>query len=277
MFFDNLPQHGFICAHRGARSIAPENTLLALKKARECGAHCWETDVRMTKDKELVIFHDASLVRTTNIATHKIFSTQKQCDVSQFTLEELRKLDAGSWFLTDDPFATVASGEVESDEKTAIQGQQIPRLREILQFSKEHHFPVNIEIKPLDTPRGDVAIVDLLVEIIEETGTVDLVLLSSFQHDYLHRARVLSKSIAIAVLAEEHHPENIIQYLESFSAVAYHPNEKICDTELIRQVQQSGFRVNSWTVNDVKRADELLSAGAGIITDWPQIFTKLVP
>jgi len=274
MFFDHLPQQGLICAHRGARSIAPENTLLSMKKAWECRAHCWETDVRMTKDEELIVFHDASLERTTNIATHETFRTRKPHNVSQFTLDELRKLDAGSWFLTKDPFDTVASGEITVSEENIFSEQQIPLLREILDFSKKHSFPVNIEIKPLDTPQDNVNIADRIVAMLEETGTMDLVLISSFRHEYLHRARTLSKSIALAVLAKDHHPENLIQYLQSFSAVAYHPDERICDTEMILQLQKSDFRVNCWTVNDTKRAEELLSAGAGIITDWPQRYSS---
>ena len=270
MFFDHLPQQGFICAHRGARSIAPENTLLSLDKALQCGAHCWETDVQITRDKELIIFHDSDLKRTTNIATHEMFCTRKEDRVEQFTLEELRKLDAGSWFLSDDPFGTVASGEVLDSERNTISKQQIPLLREVLRFSKEHSFPVNIEIKSLDTPPGDVDIVDRIIEMIEETGTMDLLLLSSFRHEYLHRARTLSKDIAIAVLAKDQHPENLIPYLQSFSAAAYHPGGRICDTETILELQKSGFRVNSWTINGKKRAEELLNAGVGIITDWPQ-------
>jgi glycerophosphoryl diester phosphodiesterase len=129
---------------------------------------------------------------------------------------------------------------------------------------------VNLEIKDLDTPPGDVAVVDRVMEMLRETGTMDLVLLSSFRHEYLHRAKALNKGIGIAVLAEEEHPADLIQYLRSFSALAYHPDEASCDDELIVQLQHSGFRVNSWTVNDMKRAKEMLRLGAGVITDWPQ-------
>ena len=97
MFFDHLPQQGFICGHRGARSIAPENTLLAMVKARECGAHCWETDVRMSRDGELIVFHDDTLERTTDIATYAAFQDRVDLHVDRFTLGELRQLDAGSW------------------------------------------------------------------------------------------------------------------------------------------------------------------------------------
>ena len=270
MFFDHLPQQGLVCAHRGARSIAPENSLLAMRKAREYGAHCWETDVRMSKDEELVIFHDATLERTTNITTHKMSGDGKEHHLNQFTVCELRELDAGSWFLTDDPFDTVASGEVGSRENQTIQGQQIPLLREILNFTKAHSFPVNLEIKDLDTPPGDVAIVDRVIEMVRETETMDLVLLSSFRQEYLQQARLLSNKIAIAVLAEARHPADLIRCLKRFSAVAYHPDVALYNPEIISQVQRSGFRVNFWAVNDMEQAEEMHRIDAGVITDWPQ-------
>jgi len=274
MFFDHFPKKlGLIIAHRGARSISPENTLLAMKMAKECGAHSWETDVQMSKDGELVIFHDTTLARTTNISTHKAFQNRITHHVDQFTLQELDELDTGSWFLTTDPFGTIANGEVGGEESKVIQKQRIPLLPEILNFTKTHSFPVNLEIKDLNTPPGDILVVDKVMDMLYETGTMEYVLLSSFRHEYLHRARVLSKGISLAVLTEEQHPPDLIEYLKSFSAIAYHPNIDICDNELIVQLQHSGFRVNSWTVNSMERAQEILHLGAGVITDWPQRLT----
>ena len=128
MFFDHLPQQGLILGHRGARSIVPENTILSMKRAMESGVPCWEADIRMSKDGELVIFHDATLERTTDIVTNEAFKNCSDYRISQFTKEELSKLDAGSWFLSDDPFATVASGAVKVEEYTIIKKLQIPSV-----------------------------------------------------------------------------------------------------------------------------------------------------
>lgn len=270
MFFHHLPERGLICAHRGARSIAPENTLVAQEKARECGAHCWETDVRMSLDGELIIFHDKGLKRTTNVATHPDFQGRQPWRPDHFPADELRKLDAGSWFLADDPFGTVASGEVLPQEEETIRGQKIPMLREILEYTKTHCFPVNLEIKDLQTPAGDVTIVDRIMDMLRDTETMDLVLISSFRYEYLQRARTLDPKIGIAVLAEKNHPPDLIRYLNRLSATAYHPEAVLCTPELIRDLQQAGFRVNTWTINDVSRAETMFRAGAGVITDWPQ-------
>lgn len=276
LFFDNLPKGGFICAHRGARSIAPENTILAMRRAKECGAHCWETDVRLSRDGELVIFHDPTLERTTDIASRKKFRSRKPWKTDHFTAVELKELDAGSWFLTDDPFGTVASGEVTAEERAAIRGQKIPLLKEVLEFNRIHHFPVNLEIKSLDTLPGDVAIVDRVMSMLQQTATTDLVLLSSFRHDYLLRARALHPTIALAVLAERQHPANLCSYLDKLSATAYHPEKALCTPGLITELQQAGFRINSWTVNDIAMAKEMLQAKMGVITDWPQRITSIL-
>ena len=81
-----MPEHG-LCAHRGAMETHPENTLVAFREAVKAGAHMIEFDVQLTKDNELVVMHDATVDRTTN-------GTGK---VSELTLAEIRKLDAGSW------------------------------------------------------------------------------------------------------------------------------------------------------------------------------------
>jgi len=81
-------QNPLIIAHRGASALAPENTFAAFKKALADGADGLEFDVRLTKDGEVIVFHDATLAR---------LSDRKNL-VSSLTLEELRKIDVGSWF-----------------------------------------------------------------------------------------------------------------------------------------------------------------------------------
>ena len=273
MFFDYLPDNGFVCAHRGARSIAPENTLLSMEKARECGAHCWETDVRTSSDGQLIIFHDETLERTTDIESNGLFKDRLSQRVDQFTTAELQQLDAGSWFLKDDPFATVASGEVVAGEREKINRQKIPLLSEILEFTKKHSFPVNVEIKDLQTPAGNTAIVDSVMDMLKDTETLDLVLLSSFRHEYLRRAKEIDKNIAIGVLTTQKFPSKLSQYLRSMSADAYHPKQSRCDSFQLNKLQQDGFRVNIWAIKDLISAKKLLAAGAGVITDWPQRLT----
>ncbi|MCP4023323.1 MAG: glycerophosphodiester phosphodiesterase, partial [Desulfobacteraceae bacterium] len=99
-----------IIAHRGARSIAPENTLIAAQKGYDLGATLWETDVSVTKDGHLILFHDESLVRTTDVL--KKYPQRKTYLVKDFTLEEIQNLDASVDFIENDPFGQIKAGTV---------------------------------------------------------------------------------------------------------------------------------------------------------------------
>ncbi|MCF6267521.1 MAG: glycerophosphodiester phosphodiesterase [Desulfuromusa sp.] len=270
-FFDQFPSTGHICAHRGARSIAPENTLLALEEARLCRADLWETDVQETADGELVLFHDQTLERTTDVATRAEFADRNPWNLTEFTFAELQRLDSGSWFLQSDPFETVAKGEVSEVDFPAIKTQRISLLRDALNDCRNHDFPVNLEIKDQTGTAADETIVGKVLNLLRETHTEQLVLLSSFNHDYLRQAKLLNPTITTAALVEKNHPENLVAYLHALGVEAYHPDQRITDSTLIRQLTASGMRVNLWTVNDLERAQYFSKAGATFIcTDWPQ-------
>lgn len=101
-------------AHRGARSLAPENTMLAARKAFEIGASGWELDVAMTSDHELVVIHDDTLERTSDAA--QVFPDRDPWSVVDFSMAELRRLDFGAWFVRTDPFGQIAAGMISPAE-----------------------------------------------------------------------------------------------------------------------------------------------------------------
>jgi len=80
-------------------------------------------------------------------------------------------------------------------------------------------------------------------------------------------------TVDLAVLTEDRHPVELIKCLDDISAAAYHPSAELCDPHCIHELQQAGFRVNNWVVNDIIRAKEMIKAGIGVITDWPQRLT----
>jgi glycerophosphoryl diester phosphodiesterase len=91
-----------LIAHRGASAYAPEHTLAAYELALKQGADFVEPDLQLTKEGVLVCLHDSSLERTTNVASvfpdrARIVDGKKTWPVADFTLEEIQKLDAGSW------------------------------------------------------------------------------------------------------------------------------------------------------------------------------------
>lgn len=270
MFFDLLPGKGYVCAHRGARALAPENTMLAARKALEIGADFWEMDVRLTADNELVVFHDDFLGRTTDVAKHERFKDRAPWPAHAFTLAELRTLDAGSWFAEADPHGTIASGEVSPTDLEGMKGLRVPTLREALEFSRANNFPINIEIKDQLHAPGDMRIAADVREELLQTDACELTLISSFNHDYLRFINTLEADIPLAALVEDEHPADLLNYLKALDVQGYNPDYEITSLEMVRELVAHGFQVTPFTVNDMDKALALLDAGCfAITTDRP--------
>jgi glycerophosphoryl diester phosphodiesterase len=268
--------HPLNIAHRGARSLAPENTLPAATKAVAAKAHMWELDVQLTSDGVPVVFHDDHLQRTTNIAEAAYFADRKPWAVWNFTLEELRTLDAGSWFVTADPFGRIAANQVSREDCRSYLRLAIPTLGEALALTKESGLLVNVEIKDLKGLPGHQTVVEKTLAQVEMSGLLDQVLFSSFNHDYMARMREINSRALTAVLVENETPRPLV-LLKTFKAMAYHPRIDLIMPQAIRELRQEGFLVNVWTVNDLPSMRNLLLAGAtGIITDFPQLLDQVL-
>ncbi|MBI1389499.1 MAG: hypothetical protein GC154_13735 [bacterium] len=126
-----------VVGHRGHVKYAPENTIPAFAKGVELGVDLYEIDVRQTRDGEMVIMHDSTVDRTTDGSG----------PVSEMTLAEIKKLDAGSWFGKE--FA----------------GTRVPTLREALRFLKSHGKKPDIDFKAGDPEK--------LVGILRDEGFLD--------------------------------------------------------------------------------------------------------
>ncbi|MBC7169672.1 glycerophosphodiester phosphodiesterase [Candidatus Bipolaricaulota bacterium] len=261
-----------VLAHRGARSVAPENTLAAARRAAELGADGWELDVQLTADGELIVMHDGTLTRTTDAAS--VFPGRAPWRVADFTLDEIRTLDAGSWFMREDPFGTIAGGEVTRDEAQAYRGERVPTLREALLLSADLGLVVNIELKgtplaPL-SPQGR-EMVEKVVALVRELGLVEGVIVSSFDHERIRYLKAIAPDIPAALLVLVL-PSDPVGYVKGYGADALNPQATAYDGGSARQLRAAGYGVYLWTVN---APDELARFAAdpcvsGIITDWPQ-------
>jgi glycerophosphoryl diester phosphodiesterase len=266
----NLFQAKPLClAHRGAASLAPENTLAAARKALEVGADLWELDVSVTADGELVALHDDSLVRTTNVQA--IFPGRAPWLISSFALAEIKQLDAGTWFVESDPFGTIAAGAVSPAEQAAWPGEPIPTLREALGFTREHNWRINVEIKALTPPLTGFPIVEAVVRLIENLEMVEQVLLSSFVHPYMQQAKTLNPAIAVAALLDEGEA-----WSTGLNVDAFHPHFSAVEPVRTQMLRQAGVGVNPWTVNDPAEMERLIAAGVtGLFTDFPQLLKQV--
>lgn len=153
-----------VVAHRGGQYIFPENTLAAFKGAVRMGVDMLEMDVHRTADGVPVVIHDETVDRTTD-------GTGR---VDQFTLAELKRLDAGYRFQPP-------GGEGGYPFRGT--GVAIPTLREV--FEALPHLPMIVEVK-----ENDPELADAVMALVREFGRADRTMLASFHHDLLVRFRV---------------------------------------------------------------------------------------
>jgi glycerophosphoryl diester phosphodiesterase len=158
-----------VIAHRGDSRHAPEQTLAAYELAVERGADMIEADVRCTRDNRLVMLHDATLDRTTSGSGR----------VAEIDVDDLRALDAGSWFGSE--FA----------------GQLVPTLDELFDLAERLGVALCLEVKSDgDRPASGLAVA--VAEEIRRRGRLERDVLSSFDHKALAAARRIYPGLSLA-------------------------------------------------------------------------------
>lgn len=157
-FWTQSKENIYVAAHRGWSELYPENTIPAFKAALDIGVDQLETDVRVTKDGELVLMHDKTVDRTTN-------KTGLVCD---YTLSELREMDAGGW-----------KGE-------QFRGTKIPTFVEFMELVKDHPtITLNVELKEYPTEGWEETaydVCDRVLKIIDNYGFTDRVVINTWHN-----------------------------------------------------------------------------------------------
>ncbi|MFN2746872.1 glycerophosphodiester phosphodiesterase [Bacillus sp. z60-18] len=234
-----------IIAHRGASGYAPENTFAAFEKACELGADFIELDVQLTKDGRLAVIHDDRVDRTTNGAGF----------VRQFTMSELEKLDAGSWF------------------SPAFKGENIPILDEVLE---KYHKKTGllIEIKSSKTQPG---IENVIGKLISSFGFSMKTIVQSFDAGAIKTMHKLYPAIPAAVLIRPRFgmvPRGQLRHIASFADYVSVKHTRLSPF-LINAIHSHDLKALAWTVNGQKTGRRLESWKIdGIITDYPDYFKK---
>lgn len=254
-------------AHAGARSLAPENTIAAASKALEVGADMWELDVAVTSDGKLILFHDDSLARTTNVES--VFPNRAPWTFTTFTLDEIRSLDAGSWFADSDPFREIASGMVSEGDLESYRGERIPTLQEALLFTKEHHYQVNVELKPLPAPQESFPVVPPVLALIDRLDVAQNVVISSFNHDWLRQVEREWPELDVQALIGW--PRTKPLEWDNFHFKTYNASATRLELAQIRMLREKGLGINVYTVNGQQEMRRFIAAGvSGLFTDFPQ-------
>jgi glycerophosphoryl diester phosphodiesterase len=278
-----------VIGHRGAASLAPENTMAAFRKARAAGADMFELDVHLSADGVPVVIHDDTLERTTDIEKYyQEWGLGKDVQVSSLPLEKLQRLDAGTWFVEGDPFRTIRSGTVSREDADSYRGEPIPTLDEALRFADENGIAVNVEIKQI--PRFYEGIAAKVVAAVGRMRQKSIVLVSSFDHEICCSVKALDPELAVAPLCGERIADPGRYIVEIVGGEVFNPAKSVLGCSDGRPVEDApvnaadilsahrrGVAVNVWTVNDRPTMRRLIKAGVdGIITDYPHVLREVV-
>jgi glycerophosphoryl diester phosphodiesterase len=258
-FYAQFKSDRLLGAHRGWREIRPENTLAAFEAAL---GHCdfIELDLRLSRDGAWIVCHDETLERTTDV--EKRFPGElRPRRVIDYTLDELRRLDAGSWFLERDPFGTLGSGKVWRETLEALFPLRLPTLLEVLDFSARTGIPLNLEIKDmpgLEPKRVARSFLDILEDY---PRALPPLIISSFNHRYLAELGRGDPSLPLAALVEASHPPSLQDYLARLWVEAYHLDSSLVATTPVNTLERSGIHCGVYTVNDEKSREFLYRQG----------------
>jgi glycerophosphoryl diester phosphodiesterase len=260
--------------HRGARSLAPENTLAAFRKAWDIGADGIEVDVQVSADGQLVIHHDKTPARTTNVS--ECFPDRANQPITTFLLDELRELDAGSWFIDSDPFSQITAGTVSFAEMEQMSDLQIPTLEETLLFVNDKHWQINLELKKMSAPLNTFPLVEEVIKCIDSLN-IDSgrVVISSFHHPYLDMAQHLRPEIEVnALIGGGLSGRN---NWGKFVYEIYNANQGYIDHRQVIRALEHGCTVNLYTVNDADMMQTYIDWGvSSLITDYPQTLKNIL-
>ena len=235
-------------AHRGGRGQAPENTLPAFEAAIALGYRYLETDVHLTRDGVLVVFHDPRLDRITD----------RTGAIADLDMADVEAADAGSAFSPDGGRTFPFRGR----------GVRVPRLEELLVRWPEAR--VNID------PKSDRCVLPL-VNLIERLGAWDRVCIGSFSDRRLRRIRALSGRRACTSMGP-----HAVRLAGGVAAVGWMPRQgadcvqvplrsgriRIVTPRFVAAAHRAGLPLHVWTVNDEATMRELLNLGVdGIMSD----------
>ncbi|MBX9974792.1 glycerophosphodiester phosphodiesterase [Cytobacillus firmus] len=239
-------------SHRGASAYVPEHTIASYDMGEKMHGDYIEIDLQMTKDGHLIAMHDVTLDRTTNGTG----------SVKDYTLEEIKQLDAGSWFNEKYPYAS----------KAEYEGLKVPTLEEVFKkFGKNNSY--YIETKSPDVYPGMEK--ELLRLVDKYNINKNKLLVQSFSPQSLKVMNELDPSIKLVQLISYKAYAEItdaeIKEIKQY-AMGIGPNHTYLNEEYVQKVVNSGLELHPYTVNDKERMKQLINWGVtGMFTNHPDL------
>lgn len=247
-----------VIAHRGSSGAAPENTLAAIRLAIDQRSDVVENDIQRTADGELVIMHDTTLARTTDV--EQVFPARAPWNVGDFTLAEIKQLDAGSWFAPE------------------FTGERVPTLAEWVNA-------VGGRAGMLLEPKAPELYPGIEVDLDKELRSLpafnralraDRVVVQSFNHAWLRTYKDMAPDVPVGLLFGSKPTEADIASAATW-AQQVNPALGVIDEATVDQVHARGLEIHVWTVNagqDMRRA--IGWDVDGIITNYPQVLRDIL-
>jgi glycerophosphoryl diester phosphodiesterase len=232
-------------AHRGASGTRPENTLISFRRAMEIGADVIELDTRATADGIAVIMHDATVDRTTNASGR----------AADLTLEQIKELDAGSWFAPE--FA----------------GERVPTLAEAVALTGDR-VALSLELK-------ETGVEEQAVAAIRSTANPRS-FISSFHEECLRRVRQLDPEMTLEFIIgidplSEDEIARLTERTRQLDARILAPSHRGITPALVSAARMAGLTLIGWTVDQPEQMQRLIDLGVdGITTNRPEVLKDLL-
>ncbi|MGG0667144.1 glycerophosphodiester phosphodiesterase family protein [Lederbergia citrisecunda] len=254
-----------VLSHRGGMKNAPEHTLTAFSNSAELGVHGFAVDIRLTKDEEIVLFHDETADRTTDFSGR----------ISDYTIDELKKADAGYMFEDE-----------EGNFPFRGKGEKIISLRELLMAYPHMLIAINLKDSP-DTYEGSL-MPSKLWRILEETGSQERVIVMSAFDEQTDRFNLYAQN-KVAIGAGNDEVKKAYASHSSKFGHLYNPRADLfCIAEkmglfpmntesFVSFLSNLNVPVYYTHINDRGSFEKLLITGAaGFITDEPALAMEVI-
>lgn len=235
-----------IIAHRGASAYAPENTLIAMRKAHDLGAKWVEFDVMIAGCGTPIIMHDDNLSRTAGL-NRLVVDTP---------WSKISTLDAGNWFSPD------------------YRGERVPTFQALLECLNELSLSINVEIKsPIAKARETV---ERVMDVLLSTWPCEQnpPLISSGIVDCLFEVKKVAPTFALGCVVDALE-DDWREWMQDLGCLAMSVSHKILDSKRVQEMKEVVPLILAYTVNDKAKAEKLFQWGVdAVFTDYPDLLAK---
>ncbi|XP_076017530.1 glycerophosphodiester phosphodiesterase domain-containing protein 5-like [Genypterus blacodes] len=257
-----------LIGHRGAPMLAPENTLMSAQKAVAAGSRGLETDVTMSFDGVPFLMHDQTLQRTTNV--QKVFPNRTHTPAAMFTWAELESLNAGSWFLSHNPFGT--AGSLGEEERWQAGNQSVCSLHTFLQLAADKGQLVIFDLyrPPKDHPYRNTW-VQRTLEVIQKKSSINSSQVLWLPSDF--RDLVLDMDPELQQTAGSLFP---LEELQKFNIVKLNLHYSSMSAKLISEYAAVNITTNLYVISQPWLYSLAWCSGAhSVTTNAPQLLSTM--